>query len=285
MGQVNWNDLVARVAQDDGLPVREVGEWSEDKLFFWHKYIQLTTTAMANNPRWSGGLVYVDLFAGPGVCKIRETGKRLPGSPLLAAAAAKPFNKIIAVECDADLAKALRSRLSAQTESGVAVVLQGDCNSLIDQVASNIPVGSLTLAFIDPEALDHRFETIERLAEAGAVDMLLLFADAYDIVRNIERYVENPNSKLDRVLGPGADWRPGYQSLGNLESATIREYFATVYKKQLSARLGYKGFSEKVITRRGVPLYRLIYASKHSRGLDFWEKILKKDKQGQGDLF
>jgi hypothetical protein len=36
---------------------------------------------------------------------------------------------------------------------------------------------------------------------------------------------------------------------------------------------------------KDAPLYRLIFASKHKRGHDFWNKVIKKDVYGQSKLF
>lgn len=79
-----WPELCSRVKADDGLPTRDAGPWTLDKLWWWNRYIEITTTSMVGNPNWSE-VVYVDLFAGPGVCVSREAGDRVPGSPLLAA--------------------------------------------------------------------------------------------------------------------------------------------------------------------------------------------------------
>lgn len=71
MARNRWPELCRSVSQDDGLPVREVGHWSEKKLFFWNRYIEITTVATVGHPKWQAGLIYVDLFAGPGVCMIK----------------------------------------------------------------------------------------------------------------------------------------------------------------------------------------------------------------------
>ena len=38
MAKDRWPELCKQVSQDDGLPTREVGHWSEEKLFFWNRY-------------------------------------------------------------------------------------------------------------------------------------------------------------------------------------------------------------------------------------------------------
>jgi hypothetical protein len=61
--------------------------------------------------------------------------------------------------------------------------------------------------------------------------------------------------------------------------------FAEIYKSQLRSHLGYKFFGERVIRCERGALYRLIYATKHDRGLDFWHKATKKYPSGQRRLF
>jgi len=65
MKKDRWRELCKSVDEDDGLPKREVGHWTEEKLFFWNRYIDITTRAMVGHPKWPIGLFYVDLFAGP----------------------------------------------------------------------------------------------------------------------------------------------------------------------------------------------------------------------------
>jgi three-Cys-motif partner protein len=285
MAKDRWRELCARVVKEDGLPVREVGAWTEEKLVFWNRYIEITTTAMVDSPKWSSGLVYVDLFAGPGVCKLKESGKRIPGSPLIAAYAPKPFKRILLCEMDSSTARACESRIKATDAFDRCHVFTGDCNEKISEIVRSIPKGALTLAFIDPTGLHAKFEAIAALSRWGRVDLLLLFADAYDIVRNVDAYVQDPNSKLDQVLGPESNWRDHWRGLENRSSKNVRCMFADIYKRQLERHLHYRKFGEKTMCCSRGALYRLIYASKHDRGLDFWDKITKKDAGGQKSLF
>jgi three-Cys-motif partner protein len=101
-----WPESCDRVTADDCLPCREAGAWTEDKLFYWNRYIEITTKAMVGKPNWPGGIVYVDLFGGPGDSKLRESAKRIPGSALLAAGAPKPFTRILICEKDPRIADA-----------------------------------------------------------------------------------------------------------------------------------------------------------------------------------
>ncbi|HEV8605559.1 MAG TPA: three-Cys-motif partner protein TcmP [Tepidisphaeraceae bacterium] len=279
-----WNELCKLVETDDGLPTRKVGRWTVDKLWFWSRYLDITTRAMVGNPSWKGGLAYVDLFAGPGVCTIEGTGRRIPGSVLIAANAPKPFDVILASELQRNLADALRARLASTPAAQTSHVLVGDCNDIVHQIARKIPDRALTLAFIDPEGLHANFETIRAIASRGRVDLLILFADRMDIVRNVDLYERQPRSKLDEFLGAASKWREKWPQLLNRTGDAVARFFANEYKTQLQQELRYQKFGEKEMRSANGPIYRLIYASKHERGLEFWDKVTGRDRGGQTEM-
>lgn len=286
MARDRWPELCNLMEKDDGLPTwEEAQHWTQQKLYFWYRYLNITTNAMFDNPTFPGGLVYVDLFAGAGICTLKESHKRIPGSVLIAANMEKPFYKIIACEENKKFALACAKRLERTHVKNRCHVLRGDCNQLIDQVISLIPPNTLTIAFIDPKGLDAHFATIEKLSKKARVDFVALFADAYDINRNVELYSKDPNSKLDQVLGPNSEWRQKYSKLPNQSGDNVRNLFAEIYKDQLCNHLGYTVFGQETIKSVKGPLYKLIYASKHDLGLKFWNIATSKDVSGQRELF
>ncbi len=287
MAKDRWPDLCKLVAQDDGLPTwHEARHWTAKKLYFWHRYVEITTTAMVGRDQWPAALVYVDLFAGAGVCTLKDTNERMPGSALIAAYAARPFSRIIACEENAHLAKALKARFANTLMARRCHVLTGNCNDLIGEVVGLIPQDSLTLAFIDPTGLDAEFRTIATLSRSRRADLLVLFADAYDIPRNLKQhYRQDRDSKLDRALGPDCPWREELDDLANPTGLSKRNLFRRLYEKQLERHLGYTHFRNKAIESARGPIYSLIYASKHELGLKFFDEALKKDVSGQRELF
>lgn len=287
MAKDRWRDVCRLVEQDDGLPTwEEARHWTVEKLHFWHRYVEITTSAMVGHKCWPAGLVYVDLFAGAGICTLKGTGERIPGSAVIAACAAKPFRKIIACEENPRFSEALESRLGRISARSQCRVLTGDCNDRIEEVVALIPERVLTLAFIDPKGLDAKFTTIAALSESRRVDLVILFADAYDIPRNVEQhYRQNPNSKLDQVLGPDCPWRERLDGLTNPTGLNRRNLFRGEYEKQLRRHLGYTHFRNRPIKSERGPIYSLVYASKDERGLDFWDKALKKNVDGQLEMF
>jgi three-Cys-motif partner protein len=276
-----WPELCELVAQDDGLVVRDSGPWAEKKLHFWNAYIDITTSSMVGHVGWPEGVVYVDLFAGPGVCLISGANRRVPGSPLIAAHAPKAFRKILLCELDPVNAIACQDRLNRSPAAATSKVFCGDCNDEVSKIAAEIPRGALTLAFIDPTGLHIKMTTITKLASAGRVDLLILFPDAVDVLRNIDLYRLQPNSNLDQFLGSDSNWRAELDSLGDSEPSRVRQLFATLYTQQLKKHAKYEVFGQEIIKGPQGPLYRLIFASKHPRGAEFWEKVTKKELGGQ----
>lgn len=285
-----WRDLCEAYKEPDGLPTwEEGGQWTKDKLYFWKRYIDTTTKAMSGasgRRAFPGGLVYVDLFGGPGVCTPKGCpSSRFPGSAIIAAHAPMPFTKIIVCEMDPSMADACRTRLDKTPAAGRCSVLVGDCNELIEDVVRLIPPRTLTLAFVDPKGLDARFSTVTTLSQNARVDFVVLFADAIDVNRNMDHvYRQNPDSKLDKFLGPDLDWREELPKSTPANSIERRKIFADIYKRQLQRLLGYQFFDEKVMKDGGKPFYRLVYASKSELGLKFWRDALKEDSSGQRDL-
>ncbi len=114
--------------------------------------------------------------------------------------------------------------------------------------------------------------------------MLILFPDALDALRNVAIYTDQQDSRLDLVLGADSGWRARRAALNECTGDKFRRLLATIYTEQLSA-LEYLSFGEEVISGPRGPLYRLLFASKHDRGLEFWNKISRRDKSGQRRAF
>jgi len=96
--------------EDDGLPMRESGEWVAEKLDYLERYINIFETSM-HQKQWRARH-YIDLFAGPGKCVVPETGSIYLGSPLLSLTTSYPFTGYFFVEMDPENVAALQQRCS-----------------------------------------------------------------------------------------------------------------------------------------------------------------------------
>jgi hypothetical protein len=79
-------------ASADGLIIPEVGLWAETKYRLFSLYDALFSSGMRH--KWDKR-VYVDLYAGAGINRIRGTQRLVYGSPLIALTVQHPFNKYI----------------------------------------------------------------------------------------------------------------------------------------------------------------------------------------------
>ncbi|MGH7771604.1 MAG: three-Cys-motif partner protein TcmP, partial [Candidatus Binatia bacterium] len=268
----------------DGLPLREVGYWSLNKLRYLAAYAYIFATSMRQ--KWF--TVYIDLFAGPGKSLVKDTGEVVKGSPLVALELVYPFNRYIFVEAEPKALNALEKRVAPYKEK-VEIHTKGiDCNAAPRKITSLVPPNSLTLAFIDPEGCDVHFSTIQAMAETGRVDLFMTFPMGMDVKRNVDKAARSPGpelTKYDHFFG-STNWRQTY--LTALSSRgwkfAIRKTME-FYKDQLK-QLGYVQVdaSDEILiktTKTNVPLYYLVFASKHPRGKDFWKKISSRTPSGQ----
>lgn len=143
---------------------------------------------MKNKPAWSG-LGYVDLFSGPGMCRLRETGEEIDGSPLIALNSPKPFDSFVFADTSADALRAVRERFRGRQAAVVPETVHGDCNENISEIVSLLPHSHLHLAFLDPTGLHVRFDTIRTLTADRRVDLIISVMDLLDVVRNIKKNV------------------------------------------------------------------------------------------------
>lgn len=273
----------------DGLPVRCVGLWAKDKYFYLGRYFEIFTAAMRN--KWKGELYYIDLFAGCGKCRVRETGEEIDGSALISLSVRYPFKRYFLVELNADAADALRKRIENSLYKDRVHLIQGDCNEKIDEIIAEIPEKSLSLAIIDPTGLHIKFDTIQKLTKDRRVDLVITYPEGMDIKRNLSRYIKQSHSILDDYIGDKY-WRKLFpqdiKDIVQLTSSHIEKKLIDYYKGNLG-KLGYneiKSGEEILIksSQRNLPLYYLLFASKHPLGHTFWRKISSITPTGQMKL-
>ncbi|MBS1813728.1 MAG: three-Cys-motif partner protein TcmP [Acidobacteria bacterium] len=179
------------------------GDWTEEKYRLIRGYFEQFATG--TKTRWPSR-TFVDLYSGAGYSRIRESGKTLLGSPLLAISVRDPFDKYIFCEQDARCYDALRERVERDYPSRNVSMIRGDCNEKIDLILSAIPSrNNLTLCFVDPFNLSLRFDVLRKLAERK-IDLLCLLALHMDANRAYDIYLANESSKIDHFMG-NSSWR------------------------------------------------------------------------------
>lgn len=262
------------VQGSDGQPAMVAGVWAKDKLYYIQFYCDIFNTGMKG--KWSIR-TYIDLFSGPGRCVIEETGEEFDGSPLVALKCKVPFTHYFFNELNKDSLTALKNRTSSFTSANINY-FNMDCNDVIDHLLPKLPPNSLDFCFIDPTNWQIKFDSIRRLTNDRRIDLAITFH-----VGAIKRCADDAPEELDDFFGDSA-WREEYRSMlrsGRREGSRV---LLDAYEERIRG-LGYKkkDIQDRVLVRgpRNIPLYYLIFVSKHPRGKDFWDKISLKSPSGQ----
>jgi three-Cys-motif partner protein len=232
--------------------------------------------------KWAGRLYYVDLFAGPGKCRIRGSSEEFDGSPLIALKF--NFAKYFFVEVDEECYAALKARVEARAPEKDVEILLGDCNDVIHKVKP--PPHGLGLAFVDPTGVSPlAFDTIRKLAQDRKIDLIINFHEGMGIRMNLGQYTKSAANALDRFMG-SSRWKERYreslESFDQVCSGIAKEYLGNLRS------LGYLAFdSDRIPVRsdQNTLLYYLLFASKHPRGNDLWRKMKQIGPHGERGLF
>jgi len=260
---------------DDGLPGRCSGGWAEEKYYYLRRYCDIFTKGMRQ--KWPN-LVYIDLFAGPGRCINRDTGDFLDGSPLIAYRS--HFTHYFFSDLSSRCLDALSNRLKPNNEKSVRYYPQ-DANDAVGPIfekINTIKPDPLCFAFIDPTAVQIKFETIRRLSTEQRLDLLINFPLGMCIKRALASQLASDGQAFDAYFG-SSEWR---DHAGNEGDDLLRYYTAQLR----GLRYDYIGDFQTIKFReRNLPLYVLLFASKHSLGEAYWQKIKQKEFNGQRRLF
>lgn len=266
------------LAQDDGLITNPIGPWAEDKYRYVGMYAEMFSTGMKN--KWPRRL-YLDLFSGPGYSRVRETGRVVLGSPMIALSLPDPFDEYVFSEENPEALDALRTRVGRLDQQRPVTYIPGDANvavaRIVELVSATPSKSTLSFAFLDPYKLNIHFQTVQRIAEGRAVDFLILLALYIDANRNIQWYVGEDNQTIDRFLGDRT-WRARWKTAERAGDSIVK-FLANEY----SARMGQIGYltmtlEDMVKVRtydKRLPLYYLAFFSKHAKGLEFWRAVRK----------
>lgn len=265
----------------------EVGEWSAEKLDLLRCYLG------GNNQR--GGFLpattsahrryYIDLFAGPGEDKIRETGQVIDGSPLIALKAGPPeFTGLYFVDADPKNGASLEAHRDDFLGRSVQIFC-GDANVEVDHVLARLATKYPAFAFLDPRGSELRWETVTKLARHKLptfpkIELFILFAYNQGLVRFMPydptKMVNH--DELDRVMPDAMGWRRIYAQRVSGEAGPndIRRAMLDEYVQGLKA-LGYKYVPPPrlIATPGGHPLYFMIFASDHPAGGKIMEWCLR----------
>ena len=277
---LNSDDL--RLYEDDGLLLPKVGPWSTTKHQKFQYYSSIFARSMKN--QWKCR-IYIDLFASAGKCRVRNSSKVVPGSPLLALSVDDPFDKYVFCEKNPKRMAALQTRVQRYFPSRECSFIDGDINESIEKLFKVIPKFSkedtgLTLCFVDPDKRrDLNFETLRQLANRLYIDFLVLIPSYMDINRNEQPYTQADNEAIDQYLGT-TEWRSAWENR-NIQTKNFGLFIAEQFCQQMQ-KLGYiyETLEDldlvKMQIEQNLPLYHLYVFSREELGLRFWRETKKK---------
>lgn len=280
-------------AVPDGLYALPAGSWAAEKLYYLHHYIDMFEKAM--RVRWPQRN-YIDLFAGPGKNVVEGTKQVFLGSPLVALTTRYSFTGYYFANTDQIETEALKQRCSASPLSDIINIYHENANQIVDIIVGRIrqfSPHSLNLAFLDPFGLELEWATVAKLGSLPRCDLIIHYSQQ-GFSRYIKRAFEaQSETKIDSFFGTNA-WRDIFARWCQApQKRGLHRELIDFYKERLLS-LGYKEdkpplgkLTEPVIRNkeRNSPLYRLIFASKHPLGEEFWGKIMKRDLDGQVQMF
>jgi three-Cys-motif partner protein len=270
--------------QPDGFAIPEVGSWSTTKWSLMGAYCDIFTSGMRR--KWDQ-LVYIDLFAGAGFAKIKNTNRIYHSSALIALSTPVKFDKYIFCEKDPELFNALEQRVKRLFPDENISLVCGDANEEIENIKSLMPAYGkgntrLPFCFVDPFSLELEFSTIKNLG-ADLMDFLILLALHMDANRNLQNYLNENNNKIALFTGD-ENWRKKFEKFDSTGRDFIK-FLAKNYDQNMIQMDYVKPASKHLVrsSNKNLPLYYLAFYSKNERGNDFYKKV-KRTATGQTEL-
>lgn len=294
---------------DTAVPrLAEVGPWAKQKLEALERYLDFYTKVMKRQ-RWRR--IYIDAFAGGGRAAVR--GNRTPddtsigsllldeepeepqqqefirGSPRVALDLPNPFNTYVFIDADPERVGALKA-LGPYSDGRVIHVRQGTAASEIDWVLSHglSPAKYRGVAFLDPFGAHLEWRTIQALAATGIFEVLINFPLHMAINRLMTVDGDIPpnwRAQLDAFFPPGwydhvyasgdpglfagTEYEPGIEKRRDAMDRLLRFYAGS-----LKDAFGYVSEPKLIRNTRNSPLYYLLWAGPHPKGLEGANHIL-----------
>lgn len=273
----------------DALPIRCVGDWANDKIYYLVQYFGIFANGMKN--KWDGNLRYIELCSGPGRCSTRD-GHEQDGTALAIVNhnAFQYLADAIFIDYNNLAVETLTKRIVNLGQSNKARAILGDYNdhhSILNAMSARYFKG-LTLCLIDPTDCSIPFTTLENILSAsnGKCDFIISFFDKTDFHRNAVEATLEPSyvklrRKYERFLGNDSFFQlPEVIDAAKLRNnAKLSELFRTAYGQRLS-QCGLT-FQNTVPIGR---FYHLLFASSNTIGYNFWMKSRKYDPNGQQEF-
>lgn len=182
------------------------GDWTIQKLHIIEEYLKVYATVLKNQ---NVKKIYVDGFAGSGKTELKtksgsdeEVATVVDGSALLSLK--YNFDEYYFLELDPDRLAALQKHVQDQYPDKLRKVhfITGDCNEKLLNVIAQITVYHRCLMFLDPYALELKWETLKKISECAVVDLWYLFPlSAVRLMAKDKDITDGNKEKVTSILG------------------------------------------------------------------------------------
>lgn len=284
----NINGICNLIASElDGLPLRCVGEWANDKIYYLCQYFGIFSNGMKK--KWKGNLQYLEICSGPGRCCTRDNFEQ-DGTALaiINNAAFENIRRAIFIDHDVQAVDTLNARIEKLGHGEEAHAYVGDYNDPESICQYIRDFKGLTLCLIDPTDCSLPFSLIYDIfmATKRKTDFIISVFDKVDFKRNavnatIDPKYRNLQKKYTSFLGDEEFFLRDdvIQLAKDQKHREITRLFNEAYEHSLqNIGLSYQG-------REDIgAFYHLLFASGHERGLNFWKKSHKYNRHGQREF-
>lgn len=279
----------------------KVGPWAKEKLDALSKYLDYYTRVLKKQ-RWR--TLYVDAFAGGGTALIRSANREpttqvsllgeqedpeqeefIRGSPRIALELTNPFNTYVFIDASGARITELEALRSEFGDKRNVHIRQGLADEQILWVLQqNIKRATHRgVAFLDPFGAHVGWSSIKGLAATGLFEVVINFPLHMALVRLMKNDAQIPLSdkaQLDSFFGSDAWVADVYEIRNDLLGSVTKkrddyvERLLQRYREQLKGAFGYVSEPKLIRNTRNSPLYYLLWAGPHRKGLEGANYIL-----------
>lgn len=280
----------------------EVGPWAEQKLAALASYLNYYTTVLKNQA-WCR-TIYLDAFAGGGKASLRSITKNPPGetplwdderpaeqtqivvgSPRRALDLTNPFDRYVFVDADPKRVDQL-NRLQSEYEGRRQIdVRQGSAEEQISWLlGQNISKKAHRgVAFLDPFGAHLPWASVQALADTKIFEAIINVPLHMCINRLATLNPEIPpnwKGQLDSFFGLGwydevYETTEGLFGIEKRKRSDSIDRLLRFYQANLNNAFGHVSQPMLIRNTRGGPLYYIIWAGPHRKGLEGADYILK----------
>lgn len=276
-------------------PVRDdlVGHWAIRKHRLLRDYL-VEYTKIMRAQRWCLGFEYIDAFAGTGRPRLRDQEQYISGSPRVALDLPHPFTRYTFIEMSRWRVERLE-QLRAEFPERPIEIVQGDCNEAITSLVTSQVRREYQrrgFVFLDPFGANLAYDTIERIAATGALEIFLHFPtmalNRAALRRRGDAMTPDEVAKMDRVWGSHGWHGLLYGCQPTLFSEPVElklrrtdaEYLGRLFVEHRLRPL-FPYVTDPIVMKNSVggDLYCLIFAGHNKTGARIADHIFRKDER------